>query len=516
VPTLLIADFNTTGLTGPAQKGTVFQSLVKGSGVSRKTSDTSGGSFGIGKNAAFAVSDLQAVFYSTRYIAPDGSTPFLAQGKVSLMSHTDAAGEPRLAEGFWGKHGFKPFETIEEVPGWLKRDEPGTTVCAVGFRNSPDWQMRIAYSLIQNFFHAIQEGAMEFSIDDGRIEINRNNLGALFADENIRAAAKENGALDDFLLSENLYNCLISSDAVESVIESAELGRVQVRVLVAEDLPKKVCIIRNGMVVTDNLSHFGETFARFRMCRDFVAVVVPLDDSGRAFIKRLENPRHDELSADRLPSPSDRAAAIPVMKKLGKSIRAIIREETKISFDDEEDADEMREYFGDDPGPDNNTARSRQDDPERISYTVEPRRTRQNPSAAAAGMGEDGGTGNRANPGSGQTNGYGTRNGGSGGKGQSRPVVLNEVRYAASGDAKARILFFTSDEGGVATISVEATGINDAVPLTVIAADGAEVTGGRLRRQVTAGERVRIALDFDEPYTGPIEVSARIEPGEAS
>lgn len=518
IPVLVIADFNTSGLTGPATRGSVFHSLVKGSGVSRKQNDTSGGSFGIGKNAAYAVSDLQAVFYATRYIGEDGSHPFLAQGKVSLMSHTDANGDQRLAEAYWGQQGFQPFDKVEDVPDWLRREEPGTSVCAVGFRNSPDWHMRIAYSLILNFFHAIHHGEMEFSIDDGRIEINRNNLATLFADQGIRNAAEKNGSLEEFLLSAHLYSCLVSEAAVEKILESRELGRVLVRVLVEEDLPKKVCIIRNGMVITYSLSHFGEAFAHFPMYRDFVALVTPLDARGSAFIKRLENPRHDSLSSDRLPSPADRAAAMPIIKRLAKDIRAVIRAETEISFEDEENADEMREYFGHDPARDDSAEPAEQDDPERIIYTVEPRRP-VNPRASTAGAGSGGGTGSGSNTGPGP--GPGPQPGpnprpqpdGPSGLGVARPVVLEGVRNVPVGDPKARVVYFTCPETGVATLSVEATGINEAVPLAIISADNAEVKVGRVRRQVAAGERVRILLGFDEAYTGPLEISASIQPG---
>src|SRR5690606_29721587 len=84
---LRISDSNTKGLIGPAAPGTPFHSLVKASGVSNKDSDTSGGSFGIGKKAAFAASELQTVFYSTIYRELTSRKElFLAQGKTLLVS----------------------------------------------------------------------------------------------------------------------------------------------------------------------------------------------------------------------------------------------------------------------------------------------------------------------------------------------------------------------------------------------------------------------------------------------
>ena len=69
---LTVSDFNTTGLTGPREEVSPFHSLVKSSGVSNKEDDTSGGSFGIGKSAAYSASDLQTVFYATSYINAAG------------------------------------------------------------------------------------------------------------------------------------------------------------------------------------------------------------------------------------------------------------------------------------------------------------------------------------------------------------------------------------------------------------------------------------------------------------
>ena len=80
IPVLEISDSNTTGLTGPPNDhGTPFHSLVKASGVTVKSDAAAGGSFGIGKNASFAVSDLQTVFYSSVYEDPEtGDEAFAA------------------------------------------------------------------------------------------------------------------------------------------------------------------------------------------------------------------------------------------------------------------------------------------------------------------------------------------------------------------------------------------------------------------------------------------------------
>lgn len=102
IPVLEIADSNTTGLEGPPNDpSSKFHALVKSSGKSNKPTETSGGSFGIGKNATFAVSDLRTVFYSTLYGPSDG-LKFALQGKVQLVSHQDADGVERISKAYWG------------------------------------------------------------------------------------------------------------------------------------------------------------------------------------------------------------------------------------------------------------------------------------------------------------------------------------------------------------------------------------------------------------------------------
>ena len=100
---LHVIDEGTTGLIGPCEPGTPYHALIKAKGVSKKGDDTSGGSFGIGKNAAYAVSALRSVFYSTVYEDSSGNNQFLAQAKAILVSHSKGPGQEHSATGYWGE-----------------------------------------------------------------------------------------------------------------------------------------------------------------------------------------------------------------------------------------------------------------------------------------------------------------------------------------------------------------------------------------------------------------------------
>ena len=78
---LRVSDFNTIGLKGVnSRSSSPWTNLVKAQGVSDKAS-TDGGSFGIGKNAAYACSDLRTIIYSTLTVDGEVGT----QGVASLI-----------------------------------------------------------------------------------------------------------------------------------------------------------------------------------------------------------------------------------------------------------------------------------------------------------------------------------------------------------------------------------------------------------------------------------------------
>ena len=372
---LRIADYNTTGARGPAaMKGTPFYSLTRANGVSAKDREDSGGSYGIGKNAAFAISDLRTVFYSTIYYDEAIRTNrFLSLGKSVLVSHHDKDGNPLRQIGYWGLANFKAVEDANLLPEWLRRTQRGTSVFVLGFRDEPDWQHRIASALIANFFPAIHDGQMEFTVDDQKILIGKETLASMFASDEMLKAAEANGHKPEFEIARQHYQCLISPEAKDHIVTIPALGKVRIRVLVAEGLAKKICITRNGLVITDSLKNFGQPFSRFPMYQDFVAVVTPLETVGSAFIKKLEDPKHEELSPEGLPDEASRDHAKRVIKKLGAEIRDAIKADSFVQYSSEVAADEMRDYFAVESEPNKKNRTSENDDPETVRYKIEPR-----------------------------------------------------------------------------------------------------------------------------------------------
>jgi len=85
LPILKISDFNTTGLTVGAKgddRNSDWAKLTKSVGASDKHAGKLG-SFGIGKHATYACSDLRTVFYGTL----DTAAMTAVQGAAKLVTH---------------------------------------------------------------------------------------------------------------------------------------------------------------------------------------------------------------------------------------------------------------------------------------------------------------------------------------------------------------------------------------------------------------------------------------------
>ena len=185
IPFLRVSDRNTTGL-----RGKHWRTLVKMQGASFKADlEGAGGSFGIGKYAPFAVSALRTVFYWTCY-EEDGRNLERFQGKCVLMSHQHD-GEEVQGTGFYGlRDGC--VEMTTSIPDCfrltMQRSRPilGTSLAIAGFMETRDWRRRVASSVIENFFYAIDRGELKVLIEPGDsdgdlVAIDDTTLGDCFA-----------------------------------------------------------------------------------------------------------------------------------------------------------------------------------------------------------------------------------------------------------------------------------------------------------------------------------------------
>ncbi len=508
ISVLCVEDYGTTGLIGPAVAGKPFHALVKSSGVSQKTNADAGGSFGIGKNAAFAISSLRTVFYSTLYAEGEGQER-LTQGKSVLVSHDVDGGTHYRATGYWGNKEFMPAADDSMLPNWLKRQEVGTTVASIGFVGVPDWHWQMVEALVRNFFSAINSGAIHFTVqwETESLEISSEVLESLFDKKEVRDAAESAGTTDDLDFSKAMLCALKAADAEISIEDFKDVGTFRMTLLQQDGFPRRMGILRNGMYVADNLKHFNHPMARFPMSRDFVAVLEPHDRKTSGQVRDMESPRHDEISAERIDDLALRKKLKTAMKKVGEWIRSTIKSVTTKPAAADVLLDEMNRFFSKpsagQPIPD---PANRTEDPEKTRIQVH--QTAKRPPVGAGSEGESGASGGLKPSKSkgGRTTGSkpGGGRGAAGGRG-GKSIPIDSLRNSKSSDGMRRTIIFTPGASGAASLEISAVGVASDEALPVRSING-KPSAKAPRIQLDEGTRETILVEFEAAYHGPIEV----------
>jgi len=505
---LRIADFNTKGLRGPCEEGKPFHTLAKTDGMSVKEDVSSGGSFGIGKNATFALSDIQTVFVSTMYEA-GGHSHFLCMGKTQFISHTDTAGNERRRKGYWGKvEGYMPVDTADQIPQWLRRKEQGTSLYSVCLRSTrTDWRHEMTAAILINFFCAIERREMEFELDNGTILINRNTIQPLFKNPDVNDAVDQLNVRHSFDQARTLHECLIDEQTVTQLIEVPELGKVRMHTLLRDGLRYRVGIVRNGMYITDNLAYFNEPFRRFPLHKEFAVIIEPASPAEGEWFKRLENPRHDTLSAERITEPALREQGERAFTQLAKEIRKRIRAVARSQPVDSIDLDEMNEFFVTEGFCTADDAGTETDPRAKVPTTIKRSKTKRTPASAREFGPPDDPPGLGPNPGPDPGPGPGPN---PRPRKEMRPIELISERALIPNrsDLRKRRLIFTSPVSSNVIISTDASGLNAEERLAIISASIGNVSNDRLEIPCEAEKRQSVDIEFDVPYGGPIEISA--------
>lgn len=335
VSVLKISDFNTTGLAGEDQdsRGGWYR-LVRTSG-SNSAHGAAGGSFGIGKGAPFAASELHTVFYGT--ISEDGGVAF--QGKSRLSSFMDEAGDIRRGIGQLGlpaARGVRSVRETELIPEPFRRSQQGTDVFILGYKNAaPDWHRALMKSVLENFWAAIYFGDLEvcFVENDERVAtVNKSNLRQTL-DEDIAVAVRpyfQAVAEWDRHFSENIK----------------ELGQVSLYVKKGANFPRKIQMMRMA-----KMKVYERTGAA--LSDSFAAVFICENQVGNSLLRTLEPPAHDKWDPKRMPTRGDR-----IMRVLNAWIRDKLKSMSTVANTEPEDIPDLSRYLPQNERRDDQTGRT--------------------------------------------------------------------------------------------------------------------------------------------------------------
>lgn len=281
IPVLRCSDYNTKGLEGKDnEKQKPWYKLVRQKGSSSK-SEGEGGSFGIGKGAPFAASNLRVVFYSTKNV--DGN--YIFQGIAEIVSF-EVDGDSKRGSGSYGKEKYQSVRRVNKIPDLFKRNETGTDVYIAGFKVSKKWKEKLAKSVLRNFWYAVYKKELEVVIDD--IKIDKNNLERLltklFQGENPKGAKEPKGNPLFY------YRAVKHGKKFQDELEN--LGHVEFYFLEIEEHINYVANLRRP--------HMTVYARRYRFPGQYVGVFVCEGNVGNKFLRKMEPPAHDKWDPDRL------------------------------------------------------------------------------------------------------------------------------------------------------------------------------------------------------------------------
>lgn len=330
---LRISDYNTTGLTGSDKvKSSPWQDLVKSSGVSNKSVEL-GGSFGIGKSAPFACSDLRTIFYNTLDI--NALKAYQGVAKLVSFQYPDKQGFLKLkrgeitqGKGYYGeKSDNSAVNDTLNIDGY-HRSEVGTDVYIIGFINHSEWKNEIVKSVIDGFLISILQKDLEVIVDD--VKINCQSLHSLMKKFK-----------DEIQLAYNYYQVLTDEKATCIREDFQGLGQLELRVLIKNDFRRKVMMARNnGMKIFDKQNISGTI--------QFAGVCILKDKRLNGYFRQMENPQHNDWEPDRFSEKEQlKKQAAATKRALFRYIKDKILEIGKLTVLDEMDAVGAGEFIPD-------------------------------------------------------------------------------------------------------------------------------------------------------------------------
>jgi uncharacterized membrane protein YgcG len=518
VPLLSIVEKNTTGMRGPCHNGTPYFAYVKASGQSKKEdgSEAGLGSYGIGKFAPFAVSDLRTIFVST--VFAEGRTyKQYTQGKALLMSHKNETDQTRQNVGYWGvRENCMPVEGVgSKLPGWLQRtrnpsdlaDSLGTTVHVLGFHTGREWKNLLIASVLENFFGAIWKGRLIVEVE--ATSISKESVRELFDKKAIRDALEgSKGQPEAFDNSKSYFGTLAATeDVFVEDQENRELGNCEMRVVLGDELPKRVAILRNGMLITDQM----DRLKRFGDFKEFAAVIECHSKKGNELLRDMEPPKHNDFEPARL-SPDEQPRGQRAIFELGRWAREMLKRHARDPVSDISDVKELADYFPDDSEQTGGGKGEEINPIGKIEIRAQP--FKRKPAVIQADEdGTQGGSGRQGGGGGGGGSGGGAgaspgRGVGGSGKKSSRILPLNNVRSVVLSDKRRRVAATPEFSGDMELVLYEAGADTDR-ELKVVKTSNGKLRNGVIRNlKGKRGNRIVLDVELDVPFHGAMKVIA--------
>ncbi len=304
IDVIRVTDSNTIGLDDER-----WNMCTVTEGRSVKESETAGGSFGLGKNAPFAMSSMGVVCYATRL--PRGA----------IMGNGDRTNTRSIAKCRAISHQVsdKMLQHVGELDSYEQElARPGTSITVVGTRSitsKKSWQQVFEDAVKHNFFIAIADGELECDVAGRRVTIDESAE----SDEVVRDGRQKR--TPPYLEAVRMYG------GGNHTLRSGEMSfDVWIAASAHDDsLYSNQCMYVNGkgMLITNETSIRRNPFHVSRQSHgSFLVLVKSADDATEKQMRAMEPPSHAEI--DTLRSPEYKQALQDVRKQIETHIREIL------------------------------------------------------------------------------------------------------------------------------------------------------------------------------------------------
>ena len=319
---LRVSDFNTTGLIGVdtlEQAGNKFLALTKGTGVSEKSGTVAAGSKGVGKNAAFEMSMIKTIFYSTRanknidnqtgnYVGSIGVAEFVS-GYVD-----DEVKDKRdytQGTGFYCNDEFKSAidYLINFEPNYKRMDsEFGTDIYILGFLDGEDWEREVINSILDSFMATVVRGQLVVNFNG--LSISKDTVSNIVYDDNLIFKNNRSNIISQ-------YRLLTDGEHVNKYDIDTEYGVCELSILKLtkeeEDLATHKCVMIRHPLMKIKEENLGSSFRVSAMC------IINNGLLGQ-ILREIENPQHIDWETKRIKDRLKKKEVENVLKSIREQI----------------------------------------------------------------------------------------------------------------------------------------------------------------------------------------------------
>lgn len=358
---LKISDYNTTGLDGGStgEIGSSWSKLVKEVGTNDKDS-VAGGSYGIGKAAYYACSEMRTIFISS--LSENGEKSSIGVSK--LISFQLENGDLSNGIGYYANtERFLAFPELVDFDGCEPRTKSGTDIYVIGNYLDPNGgslSKTLIKNIITNFLVSLYYEKLIVHVNDEIID--KAFLESYFKEKLLKKDdlnKEEKTMLDYYLILSNFEN----KNKVIS-LNSSEYGfaygfhdnECTLTVRKGDDLNRKILVTRKTGMRIFEMKNLSSSIS-------FSGILYVSGMTMNKFFREMETPAHDKwIANEQAKNFNEQKNALTELKKY---IKDKLIENFADQFGDEIDAFDAGQFLPDE------LAISEEENTEGLSLTIQ-------------------------------------------------------------------------------------------------------------------------------------------------